>query len=111
MPGIPLHNLNASVSYDVTDKWRIGLTAIAHSWSYLRGNENNKHRVGAPNIQQLYDGQGGAVQLVRQPFNNPGKIPGYAVFNLQTSYKLDKDLTLGLQINNLFNREYFSAGR
>lgn len=111
MPGIPLHNLNASVSYAVTDKWNIGLTAIAHSWSYLRGNENNKHQVGAPNVQQLYDGQGGAILLTRQPFNNPGKIAGYTVFNFQTSYKLDKDLTFGLQINNLFNREYFSAGR
>ena len=111
MPGIPLHNLNASVSYDVTDKWNIGLSAVAHSWSYLRGNENNQHQVGAPNVQQLYDGQGGAILLTRQPFNNPGKISGYTVFNLQSSYKLDKGLTLGLQVNNLFNHQYFSAGR
>lgn len=111
MPGVALHNLNATVNYDISDKWNIGVTAVAHSWSYVRGNENNQHKVGAPNVQTLYDGQGHAIQLTRQPFNNPGRVPGYAVFNLHTSYKLDKGLTLGLQVNNLFDREYFSAGR
>ncbi len=46
MPGVPLHNLNATVSYNVTPKWQVGITAIAHSESYVRGNENNKHRPG-----------------------------------------------------------------
>jgi outer membrane receptor protein involved in Fe transport len=112
MPGVPLHNLNASFSYDVTDKWNLGLTAVMHSSSYVRGNENNKHRPGTENIvTNVGDGYGSAITLTRQPFNNPGKVPGFTVFNLRSSYKLDKGLTLGLQVNNLFNREYFTAGR
>jgi len=33
------------------------------------------------------------------------------VFNLKTSYKINKNWTAGLMINNLFDREYYSAGR
>ena len=46
MPGVPLHNLNANVSYEVTPKWQMGLTAVAHSESFVRGNENNEHKKG-----------------------------------------------------------------
>ena len=46
MPGVPLHNLNATISYEATDKWTLGLTAVAHSGSYVRGNENNAHKKG-----------------------------------------------------------------
>src|SRR5690606_1458830 len=48
MPGVPLHNLNASVSYDITPNWTVGLGAVLHSWSFLRGNENNDHEAGVP---------------------------------------------------------------
>ena len=41
MPGVPLHNLNANVSYEITPKWQIGLSAVVHSESFVRGNENN----------------------------------------------------------------------
>lgn len=34
-----------------------------------------------------------------------------AVFNFQTSYKLSKEWTASLLINNIFDKEYFSAGR
>src|SRR5690606_21695593 len=53
MPGVPLHNLNASISYAVTPKWQVGLSAIAHSESYVRGNENNEHKVGEAQIRPI----------------------------------------------------------
>ena len=111
MPGVSLHNLNANVSYDLTDKWTVGLTAVAHSESYLRGNENNEHQVGVASVRQFPSGNGGVGTITRQPATNPGKIPGYATFNFQTSYKLSKEWTATMIVSNLFDKEYFSAGR
>jgi outer membrane receptor protein involved in Fe transport len=116
IPGVSLHNVNANFSYDITPDWTVGLGAVLHSWSYLRGNENNEHRAGVarPVIVRTFnpDGTFNSFQTVyRQPTTNPGKVPGYAVFNFQTSYKISKEWTANLLINNLFDREYFSAGR
>lgn len=121
MPGVSLHNMNANVSYDLTDKWTVGLSAVAHSSSFLRGNENNDHRSGVakavvvPNFVPNSTGTGyvyaGTKTVYRQPSNNPGKIPGYVTFNFQTSYKLGKEWTATMLVNNLFDKEYFSAGR
>jgi Fe(3+) dicitrate transport protein len=111
MPGVSLHNLNANFSYDLTDKWTVGLNAVAHSESYLRGNENNDHQVGVASIRQFPGGNGGVGTISRQPATNPGKIPGYATLNFQTSYKLGKEWTATMIVSNLLDKEYFSAGR
>ncbi|WP_230346799.1 TonB-dependent receptor domain-containing protein [Methylobacillus methanolivorans] len=111
MPGVPLHNLNATLSYMVTPKWQVGLTAVAHSFAFVRGNENNKHRAGEVLYDSVVDDSGAIIQVVRQAANNPGTTPGYLVLNLQTSYQLNSEWTLGLRVNNLLDKEYFSAGR
>ncbi|MBF5039417.1 TonB-dependent receptor [Methylophilus sp. 13] len=107
MPGVSLHNLNATVNYAFTDKWTVGLTAVAHSFSYVRGNENNQHKVGV--VQNR--GLGAAGNALRQPTSNPGFVPGYAVLNFQTSYKISKEWTATMLVNNLLDKEYFTAGR
>jgi Fe(3+) dicitrate transport protein len=107
IPGVSLHNLNASVNYAVSNKWTVGLSAVAHSDSYVRGNENNEHKVGV--IQDR--GMGAAGNALLRPTSNPGTVPGFAVFNFQTSYKLSKEWTATMIVNNLFDREYFTAGR
>ena len=109
MPGVPLHNLNATVSYQLTPKWNVGLTAIAHSSSYVRGNENNKHREGVV-VYETTDQAGKAVTVARKPTNNRGTIPGYMTFNLQSNYQLTKNFSVNLLVNNIFDKEYFSAG-
>ncbi len=115
MPGVPLNNLNASVSYEVTDKWTVGLSAVAHSESYVRGNENNQHKVGVTQLRQItvqdLNGTPQTVSVARQTSNNPGVLPGYTTFNFQTSYQLAPEWTATLLVNNLFDKEYFSAGR
>jgi Fe(3+) dicitrate transport protein len=120
IPGVALHNLNASISYDVTDKWSVGLTAIAHAESFVRGNENNKHKKGVIQRSFIYnryvdDGTGNLVAIpttvTTQPTNNPGKVPGYATFNFQTRYKFNSEWSASMQVNNLFDKEYFTAGR
>jgi len=115
MPGVSLHNLNASVSYDVTDKWTVGMSVVAHSSSYVRGNENNEHRVGVTQARMItvpdVNGIPQTITVNRQTSNNPGKVPGYATFNFQTSYKLNSEWTAAMMINNVFDKEYFTAGR
>ncbi|EUJ10977.1 outer membrane receptor protein [Methylophilaceae bacterium 11] len=119
MPGIPLHNLNANFSYELTDKWVVGLNAVTHSSAFVRGNENNKHKAGPvpPTIAlcNLFDPNTGTTTQVacEVPHANyrGGKTPGYTVFNFQTSYKLSPEWTFGLLINNLFDKKYASAGR
>ncbi|MCB5186754.1 TonB-dependent receptor [Methylobacillus caricis] len=111
MPGVPLHNLNATLSYQVTPKWQVGLTAVAHSFAFVRGNENNKHRTGEVLYDSVKDDNGAIIPVIRQAANNPGTTPGYLVLNLQTSYQLTPEWTLGLRVNNLLDKEYFSAGQ
>jgi outer membrane receptor protein involved in Fe transport len=112
MPGVPLHNLNATATYSVTSNWRVGLSAVAHSFSYVRGNENNKHRAGDIIYESIENLNGpGHGQYPRGRTNNPGTVDGFMVFNFLTSYKLAPEWTLGLQVNNIFDKEYFTAGR
>ncbi len=119
MPGVALHNINASVSYDLTDKWMVGLSAVVHSDSFVRGNENNEHQKGVSRsfqaIRYVDGGNGTFVPEVYTrtlpPTTNPGKVSGYAVFNLRTSYKINNEWTATILVNNLFDTEYFSAGR
>lgn len=109
MPGVSLHNINATVNYRVTPKWTVGLTAVAHSSSYVRGNENNKHQPG----QVVYETvlvSGTPTVVARKATNNPGKVPGYMVFNFQSNYQLTKNFSVNLLVNNIFDKEYFSAG-
>ena len=111
MPGVPLHNLNATVSYEITPKWQVGFTTVAHSESFVRGNENNAHQKGVVRFAELMDANGNFTLLPLPATNNPGSLPGYATFNFQTSYKFNKEWTATMLVNNVFDKGYFSAGR
>jgi outer membrane receptor protein involved in Fe transport len=125
MPGVPLHNLNATLSYDITPDWTVGLTGVLHSESFIRGNENNKHKAGVPNYQYSCSIASSPTMIGGVAYGNDtcegktllpsarfaGIVPGYAVFNFNTAYKITKGLTAALQITNLFDRTYYSAGR
>ena len=114
MPGVPLHNLNFNVGYEITDKWNVGLNMIMHSEAFVRGNENNKHKAGPATpiypIECLQTDGTFNCQLERANWRE-GKTAGYGVFNFQTSYKITPEWTFGMQINNLFDKQYASAGR
>ncbi|HEC74498.1 MAG TPA: TonB-dependent receptor [Methylophaga aminisulfidivorans] len=109
MPGVSLHNLNATLNYQVTPKWQMGITAVAHSSSYVRGNENNEHQAGQV-VYETVDISGTQTLVARKSTNNPGKVPGYMVFNFQSNYQLTKNFSVNLLVNNIFDKEYFSAG-
>ena len=112
MPGVPLHNLNFNVGYDITDKWNVGINMIMHSEAFVRGNENNKHKAGPAtplNLCAIITAPNCAA-VPRADWRD-GKTAGYGVFNFQTSYKITPEWTFGMQINNIFDKEYASAGR
>lgn len=121
MPGVSPHNMNVTLGYAVTDALSFRLTAIAHSSAFLRGNENNQHEAGGTDKEVRLSNsaaQCGARPRpcyvdasTGRPFRYGGKSPGYAVLNLLINYKFDKRLTGFVQINNLLDKTYYSAGR
>ncbi len=82
LPAIPQHRIKASADYMVTPEWKVGVDAIVASGQYLIGDESNL---------------------------NP-MLPGYWVVNLNTTYKLSKDVELFGMVQNLFNRHYYTFG-
>ncbi len=112
MPGIPLHNINASVNLHLTTKWDFGITMTAHSSSFLRGNENNGHTQGAYEYIERPNNTGTEmVRIQGRQFTDSGSLPGYALFNVKTRYALTKGLSVFGMINNLFDSQYATAGR
>ena len=78
LPGIPMHQLKAGADYAVTGQWTVGATLSYFSDQYLRGDESNQN---AP-------------------------LPGYAVVNLHSTYKLTDHIELFANVSNLFNASY-----
>jgi len=74
MPGVPLHNLNANISYEITPQWQVGFSAVLHSESFVRGNENNAHRKGVVRTIAVFDPNIGPTTRDIPPTNNPGKV-------------------------------------
>jgi iron complex outermembrane receptor protein len=92
IPGIPEHQLKLNGDYRMTDKWTLGGAVLAYSDQYARGNENNQHQAGTG-----FNGD---------DFQGSGKVPGYAIVNLTTRYKLGQSWELFGKINNVFDKEY-----
>ncbi len=92
IPGIPRHHLNAFANYDLTDRLSVGANAVAVSRQFARGNDNNRHQADGVN------------------FLGPGEIAGYKLLNLNSVWKLEKNLQLFAKINNVFDRRYATAG-
>nr|WP_238525833.1 TonB-dependent receptor [Methylovorus glucosotrophus] len=116
MPGVPLNNFNFSWMYKLTPELKVGLTMVAHSDAFVRGNENNEHTPGTnPGVyKQVFNTEINGYETVLVPapdYRTSGKTPGYAVFNLRANYDLGKGWSAGLLINNLLDKTYYSAGR
>jgi outer membrane receptor protein involved in Fe transport len=93
IPLIPRHIFKAFADLQATKKFSVDLGMVAISSSYARGNENNLHQPDG----QFYLG--------------PGKSPGYAVANFGARYDLTSRLQFFAEVNNLFNRQYFTAAQ
>jgi iron complex outermembrane receptor protein len=84
IPGIPQHSLKLRLDYELTPAWEVGGNLQYASGTYARGDENNS--------------------------DARGKVPGYAVINLDTRYTLKKGWDVFARVNNLFNRQYANFG-
>lgn len=82
LPGIPQNLFKFGADYNITPRWRIGLTGTAQTGSYLIGDEANLDK----------------------------KLPGYALLNLNTRYLLTPHLILFGNLDNLTNQRYYVYG-
>jgi len=69
----------------VMPQWSIGGNLVMAAGQFAHGDENN------------------------QDVN--GKVPGYAVLNLDTNYKLHSNWFLFAKMSNVFDKEYFTYGQ
>ncbi len=97
IPLIPRHTGRLLFDYEIDPRWTAGLNAVLVAGSFLHGNENNANRGGATNAQGI---------LVQ----GNGRIPGYAVVNLQTTWHLTREVEFFARLVNLFDKEYSTAG-
>lgn len=84
MPGVPQNTFKLRLNYATTPKWDIGSNLIYRSSIFARGDENNQDR--------------------------NGKIAGYTVVNLDTTYSFTKHLQMFARVDNVFNKQYANFG-
>ena len=84
IPGIARQTLKMRVGYDITPSWSVGSNILIAAGQFARGDENN------------------------QDIN--GKVPGYAVVNLDTHYSVSDNWKLFAKVNNLFDKKYETFG-
>ncbi len=95
IPGLPAHSLKFGLSWKALDWLRVGGDLQAFSSQYVRGNENNRHRAGS------FGGE---------DYEGPGKIPGYAIVNLNADADLGAGWQLFAKLTNLFDKHYATGG-
>jgi outer membrane receptor protein involved in Fe transport len=93
IPLIPKQSGKAYADFQATSKLAFDLNEVTVSSSYARGNENNAYT--ADGIYYL----------------GPGVSPGYAITNFRAHYDLTRRFQLALQIDNLFNKHYYTAAQ
>ncbi len=93
IPLIPQQMGKVYVDLQVTKKLSLNVGVVAVSSSIARGNENNRHKA---------DGR---------YYLGPGESGGYGVANFGARYQLMRRVQLWMQINNLFDRRYYSAAQ
>jgi outer membrane receptor protein involved in Fe transport len=91
IPLIPKQTGKAYAIWQATRKLMFETNEVIASSSYARGNENNAY--AADGVYYL----------------GPGVSPGYAITNFRAHYDLTRHLQLALQIDNLFDHEYYTA--
>ncbi len=82
IPGIPEHSFKLGGLYSFTEKFSIGANMIYNSTQVLRGDESNEL----------------------------GPVDGYAVVNLNSTYKINKTFAVFARVNNLFDTDYETFG-
>jgi outer membrane receptor protein involved in Fe transport len=82
IPAIPRNRIKAGINYAVTDAFKVGGDALFVSSQYFVGDESNQFP----------------------------RLPGYAVFNVYTSYQINKTFQIYGRVNNVFDNRYATYG-
>jgi outer membrane receptor protein involved in Fe transport len=82
IPAIPRNRIKASLDYWVTDKLKVGGDAVWVSSQYFVGDESNQFP----------------------------QLPSYAVFNLHTSYQINKTFQVYARVDNVLDNRYATYG-
>jgi iron complex outermembrane receptor protein len=82
IPRLPRHLIKANIEFAVTDAWKIGGDALYVSSQYFVGDESNQFP----------------------------KLPSYTVFNVHTSYQINKTFQIYGRVNNVFDNRYSTLG-
>ena len=80
MPGIPADSFKLRADLELTSQWSVGAGIVVTSSQFAHGDENNRDR--------------------------NGRLPGYAVIDLDARWRVARDWELFASIANLFDRRY-----
>ena len=106
MPGIPKHQLKLRAQYQITPEWSFGGNLVAFSSRYMHGNENNRHQANSAECQ-TYDND----EENHQTPCAKGKIPAFAIVNLDSQYNLGSGWKIWAKAINVFDSDYYTTGR
>lgn len=93
IPLTPRHIFKTFAEWQIVPQFSVSADLISVAGSYVRGNENNEHEPDG----QFYIG--------------PGRTGGYTVVNLGAELRPTPALKIFAQVNNLFDREYYTGGQ
>ncbi|MBN8992661.1 MAG: TonB-dependent receptor [Rhizobiales bacterium] len=82
IPAIPRNRIKAGIDYSITDAFKVGGDALFVGSQYFVGDESNQAQ----------------------------RLPGYAVFNLHTSYQINKSIQIYARADNIFDNRYATYG-
>ena len=106
IPGIPKHQLKLRAQYEITPEWSFGANLVAFSSRYMHGNENNRHQANSAECQTQEDGEEN-----HQTPCAKGKIPAFAIVNLDSQYNLGSGWKIWAKAINVFDSDYYTTGR
>jgi outer membrane receptor protein involved in Fe transport len=82
IPAIPRNRIKAGIDYSITDAFKVGGDALFVGSQYYVGDESNQAQ----------------------------RLPSYAVFNLHTSYQINKTFQVYARADNIFDNRYATFG-
>jgi outer membrane receptor protein involved in Fe transport len=82
IPAIPRNRIKAGFDYSITDAFKVGGDALLVGSQYFVGDESNQ----------------------------VSRLPAYAVFNLRTSYQINKTVQIYGRVDNIFDNRYATFG-
>ncbi|NDH09771.1 MAG: TonB-dependent receptor [Gammaproteobacteria bacterium] len=106
IPGIPKHQIKLRAQYQITPEWSFGGNLVAFSDRFMHGNENNAHQANSADCE--------AVPPAGEENKTPcakGKLPAFAVVNLDSQYNLGNGWKIWAKAINVFDSDYFTTGR